>query len=170
MKEKQKGKEKGARREDTDVLFSPVRKRLLKRRPRPDSKALLRRKRGLKRKTKYRVGHHPNSVKCWWQVGYVPNPKGRPKKETCITTLMKSYLCEIDTLTGLTHAALVAKALVHGSEDLNSVATKELLGRIEGAIKQKLEVEGHSSVEVSIGELVRELAKRKRKKNARRKG
>ncbi len=113
------------------------------------------------KKKRYPDGCHPNSRKQWWKPGQSGNPKGRPKKENSITSLMKQYLGEIaDTRTGKTHAVLAAEALIAGLIDLNPTAVKEVLGRLEGPVVQKIDVKGSSSVELSMGDVVRELTKK----------
>jgi len=153
----------GVTRKTTSSRKSADGKILLSRRS--DSKNQLRKKKGLKRKKTYPDGHHPNSKKRWWKKGQSGNPKGRPRKDVCITSLVKQYLGEIaDSKTGITHEALAAEALVAGLIDLNPTAVKEVLARVDGAVKQKIEMEGSSSVEISVGDLAREFLKRKKKK------
>jgi len=159
---RREGSSNSVARAPSRLSKTPDRKIILKRRS--DSKNQLRKKSGLNRR-KYPAGYHPNTKKQWWKKGKSANPKGRPRKEVCITSLVKQYLGEIaDTRTGKTHAALVAEALVAGMIDQNPIAIKEMLARIDGAVKQRIELEGSSSVEISIGELARELVKRKKKR------
>ena len=147
-------------------------KRLLHRPSRKDKKAKLRKHQGLKRR--YPPGRHPNQMKHWWKPGKSGHPEGRPKKEHSITSLMKAYAEEVyDEDTGMTIEAAIAKAVVTGALRLDKTALKEFLGRVDGPIRQQIELEGKQSVDVSIGELTRELARRqlakKRKKKKRRK-
>lgn len=127
------------------------------------SKDSRRKRKGLKRK--YPLGRHPNQKKHWWKPGKSAHPEGRPRKEHSITSLMKAYLEQVvDDKTGMTREALLAKAVVSGALDMNKTALKEVLSRVDGAVKQHLTVDGKQNVEISIGDLTRELAKRKRKR------
>lgn len=131
---------------------------------RSDSKNQLRKKKGLKGKK----DKGKKEDKWWlWKPGQSGNPKGRPRKEVCVTSLIKQYLGEIaDTRTGKTHEALLAEAIVAGAIKLHPTALKELLGRVDGSILERMKIDGSSRVEISIGDLARELAKRQKgKKN-----
>lgn len=84
-----------------------------------------------------------------WQPGQSGNPAGRPPIERCITSKIQEILLRTDKETGKTNAELVAEAMVRiaqkPSDTRGSASiTKELLDRVEGKVKDTIEVEGGS--------------------------
>ena len=88
-----------------------------------------------------RRGMHPNSLKnlengrqCWH------NPMGRPKKDICLTSLIKEYLEEVPDIkiggkpNTKTWRELIAQAWLVGAYKGNATLFKELLERIEGKV------------------------------------
>ncbi len=76
-----------------------------------------------------------------WKPGQSGNPKGRPRKDACITSLVKELL-EQDAGKGKTHAQLIAMAILKESAKGNISAIRELLDRIEGKVVDKHKIEG----------------------------
>ena len=80
--------------------------------------------------------------------GEVRNPTGRPKKENCLTSVLKSELCKIPeqlpnskpNTDKLTWAQILgAQAIAHAAKG-NSPYYKEILDRVEGKVVEKHEV------------------------------
>ena len=97
-----------------------------------------------------RRGMHPNSIKNLengrqkWH-----NPNGRPRKEVCLTSQLKTLLTEVPqikgkdgTLNELTGVQLVALAWFKGLMQGNPTLLKEALERLEGKVSQPLEHTG----------------------------
>lgn len=86
-----------------------------------------------------------------WKLGQSGNPRGRPPKDICITSLVKEFLAK-EAQGGKTHAQLVAEAIVKLAEDYrfkgNVSAIKELLDRIEGKVPDTHKIE--SDIPISI--------------------
>lgn len=87
----------------------------------------------------YKRGEHPNSLKNLeigrFQKGKVSNPRGRPRKEICVTTILREQLgqpCSKDP--SKTWAQWLAlRALELAGE--NPSYYKELLDRVEGKVE-----------------------------------
>jgi hypothetical protein len=98
-------------------------------------------------------GMHPNSRKnlekrSSWQKGESGNPNGKPKKDACITSLIKEMLDQKADyiIPGATPAdgdktwrQLIAKAILIGCVKGNTSLIGELLDRLEGKVSQPLE-------------------------------
>jgi len=86
-----------------------------------------------------------------WQPGQSGNPNGRPKKDVCITSLVKELLGK-DAGDGKTYAQLVAEAIVKLATTPDArghVPTiKELLDRMEGKVTQPVATEGEIILKV----------------------
>ena len=79
-----------------------------------------------------------------FKKGEVSNPKGRPPKNICITTLVKEMLLELAPGTEnnpKTYAELIARAILQESVKGNIQALRELLDRIEGKVTQPIDME-----------------------------
>lgn len=76
-----------------------------------------------------------------WKPGQSGNPKGRPPKELCITSLIKEELEEVLRAEGgnITFARAFAKALIRKAIKGHNVAMKELLERVDGKVPLPLE-------------------------------
>lgn len=80
-----------------------------------------------------------------WVKGQSGNPKGRPPKAVCLTSILQDYLAEHSDdprAQGKTRAELLAMALWSQAMKGNGVAIKEIFQRIDGPVKEKLEVTG----------------------------
>ncbi|MFW6105166.1 MAG: hypothetical protein ACOC7P_01130 [Chloroflexota bacterium] len=90
----------------------------------------------------YKRGEHPNSKKNLekgkFKKGEVSNPKGRPRKELCITSILREKLNEpCDKDPSKTWAEWLAlRALELAGE--NPTYYKELLDRVEGKVTQPI--------------------------------
>lgn len=86
-----------------------------------------------------------------FKPGQAANPAGRPKKDVCITSLVKEIL-ETDAGKGKTHAQLVAEAIITLAKDIKSKgnipAIRELLDRIEGKVPETHKIEGDIPVSI----------------------
>lgn len=97
-------------------------------------------------------GLHPNSLRNL-ENGRRPwhNPKGRPPKDYCITSIIKEMLDKEaderwldvgDKGRGLTWRQMIAKAILVGAVKGNPQMIKELLDRIEGKVTLPIEASG----------------------------
>ena len=91
-----------------------------------------------KPREKYGRGKHPNSLanlKVFKKGEPSGNPKGRPRKENCITSLVKERLDELvpNDKQKRTWAQVIADALMVGAMK-NPALMKELLDRMEGKV------------------------------------
>ena len=90
-----------------------------------------------------------------WMPGQSGNPNGRPKKDVCITSLVKELL-EQDAGEGKTYAQLVAEAIVKLSTTPDArghvPTVKELLDRLEGKVTQPVATEGEITLRVKYDE------------------
>lgn len=106
-----------------------------------------------KNKSGNQRGLNPNSLANLkrgrkWKRGESGNPKGRPSKGTCITSLIREMLDEpvegrfllpADKNKGLTWRQVVARAILTGASVGNPALVKELLERLEGRVTQPIE-------------------------------
>ena len=84
------------------------------------------------------------------------NPNGRPKKEVCLTSLIKEQLGEVCIKDGkeiiladgtkMTFAHAVAQSIVKQAATGNIYAQKELIDRIDGKVKDELKVDMQAKV------------------------
>lgn len=82
-----------------------------------------------------------------WKKGQSGNPKGRPKKADCLTTLMREELEKVDPKDKekRTHKELVVIATIELAKEGNSTALKEVWERMDGKVKEKLEINQDST-------------------------
>ena len=72
--------------------------------------------------------------------GVSGNPKGRPKKENCLTDIMREKLAEMDPDTGLyTRAEWIVLCTYGLALKGNSAALKEVWERMDGKVKEEIE-------------------------------
>lgn len=89
-------------------------------------------------------GHPPEDTK--WKPGQSGNPKGRPKNIKYLSEMLREQLDQVpDTIDGKkntkTWRDLICDSILRAAVRGNQPAiTKELLDRIEGKVKDKLEV------------------------------
>ena len=76
-----------------------------------------------------------------FQPGYCGNPLGRPKKDACITSLVKDILDKKEAKSGLTYAQLIAEAMVKQALKDPQIL-KELLNRTEGKVVDSVDIQG----------------------------
>ena len=78
-----------------------------------------------------------------WQKGQSGNPAGRPRKEDCITSVLKEQLAEVKPRDPhkRTWAQCVVAALLRAATAGNVRAAGLILERTEGKIKESLQVE-----------------------------
>lgn len=83
-----------------------------------------------------------------WQKGQSGNPAGRPRKEDCITSLLKEQLIQPKPLDsdGRTWAQCVVAALLQAATEGDVRAAGLILERTEGKIKESLHVETQAVV------------------------
>lgn len=96
--------------------------------------------------------------------GEVRNPHGRPKKEVCLTSIVKAELDEImQTKDGdkLTKVQILGKALVNQAIKGNMTAVSMIWDRIEGKVMQVFE--GNFNIN-SLEEEIRNMSPEERKK------
>ena len=95
----------------------------------------------------------PQLVGKGFKKGQSGNPKGRPTKDLCITSLIKDELTEIaNTKEGkkMTWAQLFAKALVRKACQGHSVAIREVMDRVDGKVPQPVQHTGDPENPVTI--------------------
>ncbi len=81
----------------------------------------------------------PENLKSW-PKGKSGNPKGRPRKEDCVTSLMREYLetiPEADKKTR-TRAQLLVEAAFHWAMKGKDGYFREIMKRLEGNVAQPL--------------------------------
>jgi len=89
-----------------------------------------------------------------FKKGQSGNPKGRPKKELCITSLVKEEfegqaLDKDGIPIGMTKAQAFAKALVSHAIRGHKTAMKELLDRIDGKVPDEVNLNADVSHEAT---------------------
>ncbi len=82
-----------------------------------------------------------------FKKGVSGNPKGRPRKEDCLTSIMKEKLAEVDPEdeNNLTRAELIVVATIDLAKKGNAAALKEVWERSDGKVKDKLEIDNKKS-------------------------
>ena len=95
-----------------------------------------------------------------WQKGQSGNLKGRPKKEDCLTSLLKEEIEKIDPedKEKRTHKELIVIATMRLARKGNAAALKEIWERMDGKVKEKLEVETKDSLNAIL--LAKTLSKK----------
>jgi len=80
-----------------------------------------------------------------FKPGQSGNPKGRPKKDVSLTSLLKKYLDEVPSVkigdkvnTELTWRQLIVQAWLVGAYRGNATLFKELIERLEGKVAQPI--------------------------------
>lgn len=90
-----------------------------------------------------------------WQKGQSGNPGGRPKRKP-ISDAYTALLDAIDPKTGLTGAQLVAQAMFLQAFKGNVQAVKEITDRVEGALRQSVDVVFGSMTDEELEEWIAE--------------
>ena len=87
-----------------------------------------------------------------WKKGQSGNPAGRPKKEDCLTSLMREELEKVDPKDAekRTHKELIVVATIRLAKEGNSTALKEVWERMDGKVKDKLELETKDSTNARL--------------------
>ena len=96
----------------------------------------------------WKVGFRKPPVHSRFKPGQSGNPAGRPRKEDCITSLLKEQLAEPNPRDGekRTWAQCVVAALLQLAAAGNVRAAGLVLERVEGKVKETLNVEPRSLV------------------------
>ena len=94
-----------------------------------------------------------------WKKGGSGNPKGRPKKADCLTSLLKTEIEKIDPedREERTHKELIVIATMRLARKGNAAALKEVWERMDGKVKDKLEVETKAAESDESRELRKEF-------------
>ena len=103
-------------------------------------------KKQLKPKVKRRTGH---LAPYQWKAGKSGNPKGRPKKEKCVTEQINMVLDEVPivlldgspNVEQFTWARILAERLVLLAAAGNAAAVREVLERAEGKVVEKVQMQ-----------------------------
>ena len=103
----------------------------------------------------YEKGKHPNSLKNLekgrFKKGEVSNPRGRPAKELCITSILREQLGEpCPYAEGKTWAEWIARRALELAGE-NPAYYRELLDRLEGKVVQPIEGQITTDVVFIIG-------------------
>ena len=79
-----------------------------------------------------------------WKKGQSGNPKGRPRKEDCLTSLLKEEIEEIcpKDKEKRTWKELIVLATMQLAMKGNATALKEIWERMDGKVRDKLELTG----------------------------
>jgi len=92
-----------------------------------------------------------------WRTGQSGNPGGRPKRKP-ITEAYNEILAAIDPKTGMTGAQILAlEAFKKAVMDGNPTLIKEITDRVEGTVKQTLDVLFGDMKDDDIAKLIEEL-------------
>ena len=89
-----------------------------------------------------------DNLKPPWEPGQSGNPRGRPKKENCITDLLKQKLPPDE------FAQIVADHVRKGNESI----IKHVYDRIEGKVPDKHELTGEDGKDLSIEVVIKDVA------------
>ena len=108
-------------------------------------------------------------VETRWKPGQSGNPKGRPKKEKLLEPLIRELLesKRRGDKEGRQWKMIVAEELLRQFTKGNPAAIKEVLNRIDGPVKQSVEIDAEveaktNAREYLIGEFNRIRARRKK--------
>lgn len=74
-----------------------------------------------------------------WLPGQSGNPKGRPRKELCITDHLRRILAEVGPDGESTHAEMLARTLVNQAIKGDYRSIREVMDRVEGRTVQQME-------------------------------
>ena len=98
----------------------------------------------LKNKSNLRVVSKPTQ----WKPGQSGNPAGRPRKEDCLTSLMRKEIEKIDPedQQKRTHKETLVLATLKLAKSGNAAALRECWERLDGKITDRLEVESKDSL------------------------
>jgi hypothetical protein len=87
-----------------------------------------------------------------WKKGVSGNPKGRPKKQDSLTTLMKEKLekpCPADKENRTWGELIVQTTLQHAMKG-NQAAIHEVWNRMDGKLRQSLEHSGAGNTPIEL--------------------
>lgn len=86
-----------------------------------------------------------------WQPGQSGNPRGRPPKDVCLTSLLKEALDQVPegSKDGKTWAEKIVFAWLLFSAMGNPTLMKELLDRVEGKVVDRVEAEVTASLSLT---------------------
>jgi len=112
-----------------------------------------------------KINGHPGSENLKpWKPGQSGNPKGRPSKKACLTTLLKKEIERIcpDDKKGRTWKELIVLSTMQLAIRGNSTALREVWARVDGNVTQSLDVGGqvqteHIDIENEADRFMREL-------------
>jgi hypothetical protein len=102
-------------------------------------------------KSKKRKGSVP-PVEKRWKKGASGNPRGRPKKQDSLTSLLKEEIekiCEADK-ENRTWKQLVVRATLQLAMKGNQAAIHEIWNRMDGKLKQSLEHSGAGNTPIEF--------------------
>lgn len=105
----------------------------------------------MEKNTKYAPGKNPKSLENLKKRPRVPNPNGRPRKELCLTSLIRVKLndkCPYDP--GKTWGEYIVRRWLELATD-NATYFKELIERLEGKVTQPIEGQINAEVTFTIG-------------------
>ncbi len=99
-----------------------------------------------------------------WKPGQSGNPKGRPKKADCLTSLLKEEMEKIDPEDKgkRTHKELIVLATMCLAKNGNATALKEIWERMDGKVRDKLELTGGAELVQRLIEGRKRAAERNR--------
>ncbi len=83
-----------------------------------------------------------------WKKGQSGNPKGRPKKADCLTSLLKEEIEKTDPEDEhkRTHIEMIVLATMRLAKQGNATALREIWERMDGKVRDKLELTGDSDL------------------------
>ena len=96
-------------------------------------------------KSKVGKGKPPDKSK--WKAGQSGNPAGRPKKADCLTSLLKEEIDKVcpKDVEKRTWKELIILATMSLAMKGNAAALKEVWERMDGKVKDKLELDDKTS-------------------------
>ncbi|MDA2928732.1 DUF5681 domain-containing protein [Acidobacteria bacterium AH-259-O06] len=97
-----------------------------------------------------KIGNKRPPKQSRWKPGLSGNPKGRPKKSECLTSILKEEIAKIDPedRKKRTWVELVAIATIKLAIKGNATALKEVWERMDGKVKQDLGLEPTAPIQV----------------------
>jgi hypothetical protein len=100
----------------------------------------------------WKKGRRPAGAAAKWKPGQSGNPRGRPKKAICLTSMLKAEverICPQDA-EGRTWMELIVIATMRLAMAGNPTALKEVWERIDGKTTTPLALEGLEGAEVTF--------------------
>ncbi len=104
-----------------------------------------------------------------WKKGQSGNPKGRPKKADCLTSLLKEEIEKVDPRDRhkRTYRELIVIATMRLAMKGNAAALREVWDRMDGKVKDEVEMKGSVDLVQRLLKGRERLAKHRNRENCR---